>query len=145
MDKKWYETSEFLALRKKWYDKLAKAGFEDIEYIDWRTGESGNLLKGFGHMDAVKHYTPEHERYYELARQHLWRLRNRRKAALQRRKKGGKGKEPLPQKYIEAWKLHSEGYGMSHIMRELGITRYKLKKFLRQEIENMLRREFEGG
>lgn len=44
MSNSWHNKPDFLALRKKWYAKLAADGFKDMEIIDWRTGESKEVL-----------------------------------------------------------------------------------------------------
>jgi hypothetical protein len=51
MSRKYYKSREFRELQKEWYDKLADDGFEDIEWIDHKTGKGQNsrFLKNSSH------------------------------------------------------------------------------------------------
>ena len=122
MTKKYYQTEEFLKQRKEYYDKLKKEGFRDIEITDWSTGDSGNLLMGFGHMDAVRRYTPEDQRYYELARQKAQNLRSR--------------------KYTKddriVWRLHAQGTSFRAIERETGIPRSRVSRIVKRIAKEIL-------
>jgi hypothetical protein len=119
---KYYMSAEFLRLRKEYYEKLKEDGFKDIEITDWSTGESGNLLRGFGHMDAVRRWTPDKERYYQLARQMAQRLSHRRYDKDERR----------------VWRLHSEGTSFRAIERETGISRGRVSRVVKQIEKEML-------
>lgn len=96
----WYERPELLKLRRKWYAKLSKSGFEDIEHIDWSTGDSGNLLSGVSRVDVERHWSSASQRYYELARQHSWEMKG---TGLERR----------------VWTLHAEGLSNWEISRRV--------------------------
>lgn len=56
--KKYYRTEEFIKIQNEWYEKLSKAGFSDLEWLDKNTGlgQSTPFLKGnerkFKHLDA---------------------------------------------------------------------------------------------
>ena len=122
MGKKFYETKAFLQLRRKFYAKLASKGFKDIEITDWSTGKSGNLLHGFGHMDAVRRYSAEAQRYYELARQ--------------------KGKNMRSRKYSKedrvVWRLHAEGKSNRAIERETGVPRARVSRIVKRIAKEIL-------
>lgn len=117
-----FKTREFLALRRKYYEKLKEEGFEDIEITDWSTGDSGNLLRGFGHMDAIRRYTPDKERYYQLARQMIHTLKARR----------------APKEERKVWELHAEGVSFRAIERRLGISRNRVSKIVKRIEREML-------
>jgi hypothetical protein len=70
-----FKDRDFLKLRKEWYEKLRAEGFEDQEIIDWRTGDAWERMQGISQQDVCDTYTPEAERYYQLANQFLWELR----------------------------------------------------------------------
>ena len=122
--KKYYETPEFLALRREYYARLKADGFRDIENIDWKTGDSGNLLNGFGHMDAVRRWSPESQRYYELARQ---------KAATIRGPKYNKDERRI-------WRMHAKGKSFRAIERETGIPRARVSRTVKRIAKEILPR-----
>lgn len=73
---KWYQKDSFLALRKKWYAKLASDGFVDTETIDWSTGDAhiltpkhvvtgAKILRGYGDSWTLV------RDFYEAARAHI--------------------------------------------------------------------------
>lgn len=118
----WYETPEFLSLRKEWYDKLKAEGHRDIEIVDWRTGEAGNLLLGFSEADAKKTYTPEAEAYYLAAERHLGTLERT---------------NSTDPDLLRCWRLHAEGCSYREIERRTGIPREKVARMIRAEQQNM--------
>jgi len=122
MPKKYYQTEEFLRLRRKYYQKLKDKGFRDIENIDWSTGDSGNLLNGFGHMDAVRRWSPESQRYYELARQKAKDMRSRKYSNDDRR----------------VWRLHAEGHSFRAIERATGIPRARVSRTVKRIAKEIL-------
>lgn len=124
-DQKYYESREFLKLRRKYYEKLKDDGFTDIEITDWSTGESGNLLRGFGHMDAVRRWTPDKERYYQLARQKAHKLRSRKYSKEDRK----------------VWRLHAEGESFRGIERRTGVPRGRVSRIVKRIAEEMLSEE----
>lgn len=66
------ELSEFLRLNSKWYNKLRKSGFTDIEFYDPRTGIGQNSANMKGCRDAK--YLQRHignEEYFRRARAFL--------------------------------------------------------------------------
>ena len=79
MDKAFYETDEFLALRDEWYAKAKESGFEDLEVLDEITHQPGSLMRGvspgdLGRSERRIAYKASSEEYYRLARQHVWTL-----------------------------------------------------------------------
>lgn len=122
-----FDTPEFLALRKEWYKKLKDSGFKDIEHTDWETGESGNLMNGFSLMDAYRQYTPEQDRYFQLAVQY-------RRNVYQRKYMGY-----LEDWHVKAWTLHSNGKSYRQIQEELGVHRRHVSKYIQEEAKRMLK------
>lgn len=118
MTKKWHETKAFLAERKKWYDKLEAEGFNDVELTDWRTGEAWERTKGIAQQEVCERWSPEAERYYQLANQYLWELRRR--AHNDRRRKNPTHRDW--KRRLAVWKLHAAGLGVREIGRRVGIS-----------------------
>lgn len=84
---------QFARLQKQWYAKLAKQGFEDIEWVDHNTGLGHDSAFLKGSLSSGKPYHPGRELYYQLATNYLMNcisLKNK----------------PY-NKFI--WKLHAEG------------------------------------
>lgn len=85
--------AQFAKLQKQWYDKLAKEGFEDIEWVNHSTGighDSGFLR---GSLVGGKAYHPGRDLYYQLATNYLMHCKSLRNRPYH--------------KFL--WKLHSEG------------------------------------
>ncbi len=119
---KYYDTPEFLELRKEFYTRLKESGFRDIENTDWSTGDSGNLLNGFGHMDAVRRWSPESQRYYELARQKAHNMRSHRYTKDER----------------VVWRLHAQGVSFRAIERKTGIPRARVSRTVKRIAKEIL-------
>ena len=71
--KKFYHNKEFVKLQSKWYDKLKKSGFEDIEWYNPKTGlgQGSPFLKSDNIPDTGqirKAYAPELENHFRLCR-----------------------------------------------------------------------------
>lgn len=122
---KWYQSKDFLALRHKWYNKANRGSrYKDIEFTDWETGDSGNLLRGMSLADMERRWRPDKQRYYELARQHHWTLEER---------------KPRPKRvHRRIWQLHSEGVSQANIATQLKVGRGTVAKVIRKEREIML-------
>lgn len=118
----WHQTKDFLKLRKHWYDKAKESGFEDQEIIDWRTGESGNLMRGGVNIDklyAAHGLSVElQQEYYYRATHHLQLL---------------KDEDEVDERWLEAWRLHTEGESMRGIARKLHMRRDNLSDFIWQQ------------
>lgn len=115
-NKPWYQKREFLWERRKWYEKLAKTGFVDVEYTDWNTGESGNLLQGITTAQMLRRGVPttqEQQRYYELARQYLHSHSFTRLGRM-------------------VWKRHSEGIGTRDIAQQVGCSVFRAQSIIRE-------------
>ena len=119
-----YDSPEFLALRKEWYGKLKDSGYRDIEFIDWEDGSSGNLLNGFGLMDAYRQWSPDKQRYYELATHHGRYVRRRYHA------------ESFE---YQVWKRHANGKSARTIAEEINVARRRVSQFLKSERMVMLK------
>lgn len=108
-----FKTKEFKDLEKKWYDKLEKKGFHDIERTD-AVGRESNRLKNDVIAHVLQTYTPEKfaikEEYYRLAGQflHEYKFKSENERTI--------------------WKMHSEGTSVRDIIKALkkkGVTAYK--------------------
>jgi hypothetical protein len=112
-EKAWYERPEFLDLRDKWYKKLERAGFEDIETNLRTTRQPGPLLKGVSAGDLARRlYRQDKEDYYRWARHHLHEMKtNTRRQRIARR----------------VWELHSEGESQVKILQKLKKTYPELR------------------
>ena len=53
------KTKEFIRLQKKWYKKLAKSGFSDLEWTDEKTAKGQNTPYLRKSLNKFKHLTPE--------------------------------------------------------------------------------------
>lgn len=69
---KFYQSKQFLELQKKWYAKLERKGFEDIEYFNFKFGKNtvAAFIKGSSY-NICKRYNRSTETYYRLARNFL--------------------------------------------------------------------------
>ena len=117
-----FDSPEFLAERKKWYEKLEAKGFKDIEYTNWEDGSSGNLLSGYGHMDAVRFYSQDVADYFYRAAHYLKDVK---------RHWGSKSLE------YRAWKIHSRGGSLKEIKDELGVSMPVVKRIVGKVRMNM--------
>ena len=111
MSKRWYENPEFLQLRAEWYKKLEDTGFSDIENIYWETGISGERLNGMSSMDMVRQWSPEKQRWYELARQFSW----------EPEAKWWKYRGRAHDVRAAIWRLLGEGYSRQEVGAELAV------------------------
>lgn len=94
---------EFIKLQKQWYAKLAKEGFEDIEWIDHSTGKGHNSPFLRGSMQGGRRYHAGRDLYFRMATNYLHNcksssLRNYRRII---------------------WRLHAEGATYQEIVNEL--------------------------
>lgn len=91
-------SDEFKKLQAKWYEKLKKKGFQDIEQQD------GNLKVWSSHLFKSSYNeitTPAKEDYYRIAGQFLHEYKF----------------ENAAEKLI--WRLHSDGHSIRHIVQTL--------------------------
>lgn len=98
-----FETPEFLALKAKWYSKLKKKGFVDIEFVS-NTGLQLPVLRGMSATDvkkSVSRWGTSRMEYFRLAEHHLLAV---------------EAKHGLKSWQYKAWLAHSEGCGMPSIM-----------------------------
>lgn len=126
-DTPWYQRPDFLKLRKEWYSKLEDDGFEDVEIIDWSTGEPYGCMEGISQADVCNTYSPDKEEYYRLAEHWATRLaedRPIRTNATERR----------------VWELHSRAISEAKIGRRLGLSRNKVRKAIKRLREAMMER-----
>lgn len=77
-----WQSETFLNLQKEWYAKLQEDGFEDIEQMDWVNGNPREMLKGrngnfSSAYEARRAYSPDKQRYWELAGQFYWYILER--------------------------------------------------------------------
>lgn len=103
-----FKTSKFKSLQKKWYKKLDKEGFEDIE-----TADGG--LKAPTHPRTIAYAMKdkeEREAYYSIARDFL---------------NSYKFSDDTEQ---SIWELHCEGIGYKTIAKQLGVKARRLYDIL---------------
>ncbi len=111
--KAWNETPEFLALFEKWNKKLLEVSKtdgmgKDIEMFRRVDGEAFERMNGIREGDILATWSPGQQRYFEMARQWLWVLRE----------PGGTSKlrpKSTPKCWIRMWELYSEGKGIDKI------------------------------
>lgn len=115
-----YASEGFLELRRQWYEKLASSGFADLEYTDWRNGESLSVFRG--QQPDLRSYRPETERYFALARQWVHRLEQ----------------EDAAPRVKLVWSLHAEGMKNREIEREYGIGRETCRAIVKREARRLL-------
>lgn len=77
-NQKYYESASFLILQQRWYDKLAKKGFVDIEQ-----GKNKDRVSRWGKLVDLTHcvseYSDEYEyamRFYDIATDIYWHFVN---------------------------------------------------------------------
>ena len=119
-DKPWFQRKDFLALRKRWYDKLERAGFEDLEHTNWSDGSAGHKFKGGGFRsagDVQRRYSHDKVRYYELASQRYWDMVD----------------EGFPKEECEVWLKWSQGSSKKAIHRGYGISMAKINKIIEEQ------------
>lgn len=129
-NKPWYARRDFLRLRKEWYDKLEKSGFEDVEHTSWDTGEAGMQFKGGGFRsagDVQRRFSWSKVRYYQLAAQRVWTMRE----------EGCWDAEE-----IEIFDLHAQGATQKEIWEALGCSKRRIRETIKQQKE--LFRDYEG-
>lgn len=100
--------TEYAKLQKQWYAKLAKDGFEDIEWVNHSTGtgHDSGFLKGS--LIGGKAYHPGRDLYYQLASNYLMHCKNLKNRSYS--------------KFI--WKLHAAGLTYDEIEARIK-QRYK--------------------
>lgn len=94
--------SEYIKLYAKWYDRLKREGFEDIEWFDPKTalGQSGHYMVKSTHK-ITKKYNEFTEEHYRLCRNFLTHFK-------------------FPNKKIEKiFELHTDGASYRDIIKEL--------------------------
>ena len=96
---KWNQTGEFKALQDKWYEKLKRNGFKDIEQGE----EYGRMLLPFNseRFATNKEYNRDKEQYYRLAGQflHSYKFKNHTE--------------------MRIWELHSQGVSVRNIAKKM--------------------------
>lgn len=122
------KSKEFIALKKKWYAKLEKAGFDDIEQ------DEEHLKKWDGHFFAKRCRSPAagpQEEYYRLAGQFLH--------------------DHLFTSVFErlVWQMHCDGVSVEAMVRALKDSKRKfnkntLHKIIKSLADMMLRANLNG-
>lgn len=133
MSDKPLKSKKFRELQKKWYDKLKKDGFEDIEWVDHKTGvgQNSSFLKNSlstrkkaceGGFASSKRF-----QYYRLASNFLHNYKDFKDLADDGATKPNRGATKPRAKSksyktnvdYELWKLHTEGSTYREISRSL--------------------------
>lgn len=118
----WYTDPAFQKEQQKWYKKLKKEGFRDVETFDWSTGETFHILNTKTYKstaEAVRDYDPHKERYFELARQRYWDM----KEFLENCPFWLRTKEA--EQNLEIWNMWADGQRMSDIKRSRLAKKHK--------------------
>lgn len=120
-NKPWYQKKAFLAERRKWYQKLEKSGFEDLEHTTWENGEAGHRFKAGGFRsagDVQRRFGWDKVRYFELAAQRVWTMRE---------------EGCWPQEDILIMEMHSEGATKKEIWAKLGVSYGKIDRVIKEQ------------
>jgi len=117
-----FETPEFLALQAKWYKKLKKKGFVDIEFVT-HTGLQLPVLRGMSLMDVKKsrdRWGGSKAEYFRLAEHHLIAVEA----------------EYGPNSWqYKAWLAHSEGACTPGVMKRVPRQkRSRVKAFIKAQV-----------
>lgn len=118
------QSKEFKEIQDKWYAKLKKEGFEDIEDVSETHRPERDLKKwhsfAFQLNNSADDYSDK-ERYYQLAGQflHEYEFKNKLERSI--------------------WEGHAEGLSIREISRKLNKYRDLIFKILKQQREIMLK------
>lgn len=125
--KKFYETPEFIKQQKEWYDLLADDGFQDIEQMDWVKKDFRERLLGNGCFssagEAIRAYSPDLQRFWELAHQFYWWLREH--------------SDEKPE-HIEMWRLYLDENSYAGVGRQFGVSTGTATKHIKRMERVML-------
>lgn len=129
-----YQTPEFVALQRQWYDRLESAGFRDLENLDGRGDLDGPLNQS--QYDIRIAYTMEKERYFQLAGQ--WVHHRTITGWYKPRDKVRWGA-----RYQKVWELHAEGVPASEIAKMFDVHEKTVLRWLADERALLLRHDKE--
>lgn len=123
-DLPFWRRPSFVAEQAKWYAKLAKAGFADLEYQHPLTGEPREYMRRGSLHDLARVYRWDRARYFELAQQYASTL------------PGGKRD---PRGHHRVWRRYARGLAPTLIAERLGWSMHRAhyavetmtKRFLR--------------
>lgn len=105
---------ELQKLQKKWYNKLAKSGFKDIENIF----VPNEPLRHWDSIEFQRYFTPatftEKQRYYELAGQLLYDFKFR------------KSRDK------EIWRMHTQGIAQHKIAKAVDLSITTVNKIIKK-------------
>lgn len=97
------EKKDFQKLQKKWYNKLARTGFKDVENVFVK----GEPLKHWDSSEFQRYFSPssfsERQRYYELASQLLHDFKFKTSADK------------------TVWEMHTQGISQRQIAKKMGL------------------------
>jgi hypothetical protein len=113
---------------------LEKEGFRDHEHIDFQTGDVGHTFRYSPTGDLRRSYSPDRERYYQLAVQWTWELRD----LLPRVKAIGLDIKPL-EVIITIWDIHANGGTWKEAAKAASTKRAPVTVYQVQRIVNMNR------
>ncbi len=130
----WHQTPEFLAERRKWYDKLKKSGFRDVEIHNWRDGSAWERTNGFSQMDGLK--AGLHEDRGQLNSDYWYRAKQYQRCVA--RAHGAASLE------YKAWRRYVDGEGPAAIAAKLETNVWRVEaaiKKLQKSMATWLKRE----
>lgn len=135
-----FQDKDFLKLRKQWYAKLSRKGFKDIELTDWQTGEAWERTNGISQQDVCNTYSPEAERYYQVA-VHWVRVMAFRRCRRRAKRLG------LPHVtrslHVDIWREHADGTPYRAIGRKVGCSKGTVENVVNREKALMLAFDYE--
>lgn len=106
-----WKSKEFLAMQRKWYDKLKRDGFIDLEFLKDNGDTTTHLLRG-SLYDFRKKYKPETEYYFRKARFYLHNAEF-----------ANKGDQKI-------WELHAEGLSLFNIKVTTKFSAWRIRKVI---------------
>ena len=110
-----FDDEEFFSLQRKWYEKLKKKGFIDIE----KTQKNKAFLTQYHSHYFFRHHQPEEiestQAYYRMCYEFYWHYH---------------GFKTKREKMI--WWLHSEGHSNREIIEQTKQTYYKIQNMIAQ-------------
>jgi hypothetical protein len=71
-----HSREQFIELQKQWYEKLAKSGFKDLEWVDHTTGLGHDTPHLKGSLSLGRTYHPGRALYYDMALAYLTHCRS---------------------------------------------------------------------
>lgn len=111
-DTPFWRRPAFVAEQAKWYARLARSGFEDLEYQHPVTGEPREFMRRGSLADLARLYRWDKVRYFEWAQQFALTLRH--------------GSKRDPRGHHRVWRRYAKGVAPAKIAAELRLPRRRV-------------------